>query len=336
MNNQTKTVGIAAALVRCTRYIIGIQLGLAMLSGSAAFAQDKMRVGKSGAEAFAFLPANIGAQIGIFKKHGLDVTVTVYGGGAKLQQGLASDAIDIGLGSGPEMVSIIKGSPVKAVAMMMAPPDLLVPVVRADGSVKSWDDLKGKRVAVSQITSLTGWLVKETARRKGWGPTGIQLVAVGDQRARIAALKTNQVEGMVIDIATALAYQKAGDGKLIDPFGKYIDNFIAHVVFASDKVIAEHPDRVKRFLAGWFETIKWMADNRDKTIELAKGMMNVDADIAGQVYDRLMPGFSRDGIFRDDGLKVLAQSYVDLGSVKTAPDMKPLYTEQFLPAKNAK
>ncbi len=90
-----------------------------------ANADDTLRVGKAVPEAFSFTPLDVGMQTGIFKKHGLDIQETAFAGDAKLQQGMASDSIDIGLGSGPAMAFIVKGAPVKAIAAMAGPPLLL-------------------------------------------------------------------------------------------------------------------------------------------------------------------------------------------------------------------
>ena len=100
-----------------------------------------------GASAFSFTPTNVGKEVGIFAKHGLDIDITGFGGDAKLQQAMAANAVDIGLGSGPGMAFIAKGSPVKGIAAMAGPPLIFALVVRADGSVKTIDDLKGRKVA---------------------------------------------------------------------------------------------------------------------------------------------------------------------------------------------
>src|SRR5689334_8057305 len=53
---------------------------------SIASAQEKLRVGKAVAESFAFIPLEVGLQHGLYKKHGLDIDITAFGGGARLQQ----------------------------------------------------------------------------------------------------------------------------------------------------------------------------------------------------------------------------------------------------------
>src|ERR1700677_4963238 len=125
------------------------------LSASVASANELLRVGNAGRESFSFTPANIGQATGIFAKHGLDLEIAGFGGDAKLQQAMAADAVDIGLGSGPGLAFIVKGAPVKAIAAMAGPPLLFAVVVRADGTVKSVDDLKGRRVAISTVGSAT-------------------------------------------------------------------------------------------------------------------------------------------------------------------------------------
>src|SRR6266487_2331968 len=161
------------------RCLIGALLLLAM-SGlpRAPAAAETLRVGKAVAEAFSFVPLDIGMRKGFFAKHGLEIEAIAFAGDARMQQAMASDSIDVLLGSGPAMAFIAKGSPIKGVAAMAGPPLLLAIVVRPDGP-KTVADLKGKTVSVSTAGSLTYWLVSETARRHGWGPNGINIAPMG-------------------------------------------------------------------------------------------------------------------------------------------------------------
>ena len=98
---------------------------------------------------------------------------------------------------------MVKGSPVKGIAAMADPPLTFALVVRNDNSIKSLDDLKGKKVGVSTVGSVTGWLVGEIARQKGWGYDGMQLTPIGDDATRVAALKTKSIDGAVVNLAVA-------------------------------------------------------------------------------------------------------------------------------------
>jgi ABC-type nitrate/sulfonate/bicarbonate transport system substrate-binding protein len=307
-------------------------LALVALAAPAG-AAEVLRVGKAVPEAFSFVPVDIGMHKGLFEKYGIEAETTAFAGDAKMQQAMASGSLDIALGSGPAMAFIVKGSPVKAIAAMAGRPLLLTLVVRNDDTVKSVPDLKGKRVSVSTVGSLTYWLVSETSRQQGWGPDGIIITPMGATAPQIAALKRKEIDGMVTDISTALSLERDGGMRILMRFGDLVKDFHIHVIFATNKAIAEKPDALRKFLKGWFDTIAFMRANKDETVAIAKDVIGKDADITARTYDTLMPMFSDDGKFNPKALAVLAKSYVELKVLDSEPDPKQLYTEAFLPSK---
>jgi NitT/TauT family transport system substrate-binding protein len=307
-----------------------LALACAVALAPVAHADETLRVGKAVGGAFSFVPLDIGMREGFFKQNGIAIDEYNSTGDAKLQQAMAADSIDMALGSGPGMAFIVKGSPVKAVAAMAGPPLLLMIVVRPDGP-KTVADLKGKKVSVSTVGSLTYWLVSETSRQQGWGPDGITIVPMGDAPPQVAALERGDIDGAVVDISTALTLEKQGKGRILMRFGDIVKDFHIHVIFATDKLIASKPDAIRGFLKGWFETIAFMHHNKAATVEIAAQVMNKDPDITSRSYDELMPMFSDDGKFNPKALATLAKSYVALKLLPTEPDMSKLYTEAFLP-----
>jgi NitT/TauT family transport system substrate-binding protein len=294
-------------------------------------AAPKLLVGKAVPEAFSFVPLDVGMRQGIFAKHGLEIESIAFAGDARMQQAMASDSLDIALGSGPAMAFIAKGAPIKGVAAMAGPPLLLAIVVRPDGP-KTVADLKGKTVSVSTAGSLTYWLVSETSRRQGWGPTGITIAPMGGMPGQIAALKRGDTDGIIMDIGNAFDLEKRGEGRILVRFNE-IKDFHIHVIFATDKVIAGRPEAVRAFLAGWFETIAFMRGNKDATVKIAMEITNKDQEITAKSYDELMPMFSDTGRFDPAALETLRKSYVELKLLPSEPDMATLYTEAFLPKK---
>jgi ABC-type nitrate/sulfonate/bicarbonate transport system substrate-binding protein len=303
----------------------------ALLVGPKASAQEKLRVGKAVAEAFAFLPLDVGVRAGIFKRHGLDVEITSFGGGARLQQALAADSIDIGVSAGPELALLERGAPVKGVAMPFGPPVYLMLLVRADGPVKTAADLKGRKIGVSSARSLTGWLAVELSRQQGWGARGIELVG-SPPRTSLASIKTGQIDGMVTDITFALRAEQAREGRILLGFGDLVRDFHTHIIYAANKLIAAKPDTVRRFNAGWFDTIAYMRANKAETVKVAISVLELPEEIASPTYDKLMPVFSTDGKFDDKALATLGRSFVDLELLPSKPkDMRRHVTEEFLP-----
>src|SRR5262249_43860232 len=100
------------------------------VSAHPAPAQTKVRVGQPQAGTFQFVPLQVGIEAGIFHKHGIDLEVISFGGGPRVQQAIAAGAIDIGIGSGPELAFVAQGAPeirVPAIAGSPSPGPLSVP-----------------------------------------------------------------------------------------------------------------------------------------------------------------------------------------------------------------
>jgi NitT/TauT family transport system substrate-binding protein len=316
--------------MRKSKSLFVLCAALAMLALPAS-AQQTLRVGKAVTNAFTFTPLDVGMKAGIFKEHGLAIDEYNFGGSAKLQQGLASNSIDIGIGSGPELSFVAKGAPVLGVAAMAGKPALLCLVVSDKDGIKTVADLKGKTVSSSTVGSLTTWLVRELSRQQGWGPDGIKLAYLGEEPEQLSALLTGQTQGATVQIAAGYRLEEENRGRILYRFGDIAPHFIIHVIYARKALIASDPDVIRKFLAAWFETIKYMETHKDQVVDVAAPIMGVSPALAGRAYDELMPTFSRDGKFDPEALKVLARSYVEMDLLPKEPDMSTLITENFLP-----
>jgi ABC-type nitrate/sulfonate/bicarbonate transport system substrate-binding protein len=297
---------------------------------SAALAAEKVRVGKSVGQPFAFAPVEIGAAEGIWAKHDIDVETIVFAGDAKLQQGLVAGSVDFGLGSGPAMGFLAKGVPAKAVAVLANEPLSMGLIVGASGAIKTPQDLKGTKIGVTTAGSLSDWLARELSRKLGFGSNGIEPVALGAMTAMLAAMKRGQIDGVVLSSSQGYQLEKSGDGRLLLEFGTYIKDFHTHVIYATDDMIKTRPDQVRRFLAGWKETIAFMVANKAETVRVARQVTGLDEAIESREYDDVMPMMSRDLRFSAKALDVIGDSFPEMNILPAKPDMRTLYTEEFL------
>jgi ABC-type nitrate/sulfonate/bicarbonate transport system substrate-binding protein len=312
-------------------------IAAAMLAGAAALpapatAAETLRIGKSVPEAFVFLPVDVGVRNGLFKKHGLDIDIRGFGGSAKLIQGLTSGGLDIGLGSGPDMAYTEKGAPLKAVGVIVEEPYIVL--LANPRTVAKPADVRGKSIGMGGPSSLTGWLFAQLRKAEKINPDEITPVSIGGSATSFAALKSGQIDAMVTDLTFALRAEQGGQAKIVSHLGDYAKAFITNVVFATEPLLATKPDTVRAFLAGWYDSVKFMRDNKAATVKIAMEVLNLDEAIAARAYDELVPTLSTDGRFDPKALDVLKHSYVDLKILPQAPaDMGRLYTEAFLPAR---
>src|SRR5262249_14369894 len=159
--------------------------------------------------------------------------------GARMQQALAAKSIDMGFAGGTDLAAIYKGAPAKAVAAIGGPPLDFGVTVRADGPIRGIDDLRGRKIGVTTLASLTAWLTGEMSRQLGWGGEGVTRVAVGSMSASVAMLKTKQIDGFTSDMGNALALERIGDGRVLIQLGTVIKDFHTFMAYARTGVMTE-------------------------------------------------------------------------------------------------
>jgi NitT/TauT family transport system substrate-binding protein len=320
--------------MRGRNFVTALVTAAALLcAGRDAQALDKVNVGKSVATAFVFATLEVGQSAKIWESVGLDLAITEFRGDAQLQQGLETGGVDIGLGSGPSMGFHAKGAHSVAVASLSAGPQDMALLVAKNGPVKSVGDLRGKQVGVTTAGSLTDWLTRELARREGWGSEGLMPVALGELRSRLAAMNNGEISGIVCEASAAYQIEADGPGKVLLLFGDMVKDFHAHVIFASETLIAKNPDLVRRFLQGWFKTVAYIKSHKAETVAVIGHQLKLDAKIANESYDHETPVMSDNGLFDAAALEVIRRSLKELGIMDRMPDAKELYTDQFIPVK---
>jgi len=310
-----------------------ILIALWMAPASAA---EELRVGKAVAFAWTFTPLDVGIQTGIFAKHGLEIEASAFNGDAKMQQGLTSDSIDVGIGGGPGMAFMVKGAPAKAVGAMAGIPRNMAVMVGYDSPIKTVDDLKGKKLGVTTAGSLTEWIGRRIGTQKGWGPAGITTVPIGGMPPARAAIKTNQIDGYITSQEIGISLEEAREWRVITSAAPFVDHFITHVFFVRDDVIAKRPQVVKAFLQGWQDTIAFMKNNKAKTVEITSKVTDISHSVIERAYDEQIGIFSEDLTFDPEAMTVLKQSFIEMGLLKEIPDDKAMLTTQFLPVKAGK
>jgi NitT/TauT family transport system substrate-binding protein len=281
-----------------------------LLAASGAQATDKLRVGKAVQVGWTFTICEVAVDQGIFAKYGIEAEIIPFAGEAKLMQGFAADAVDVGVGSGPGMVFNTKGSPIHAVA-----------------------DLKGKSLSVSSPGSLTEWLVKRIAVQEGWGPDGIKPVAVNSGSPQVAALKTHQVDGMMSSTEQGYAFEETGQGRIIVTMNKYAPVFIAHVIEAQKSLVEKNPDLVERFLKAYFATIAFIKTHKDVDVAIASKVLGSSLAVESRTYDAQVSMLLDDGRFDPAAIEVIKDSFIEMGQLGQRPSTDQLLTTRFVPVK---
>jgi NitT/TauT family transport system substrate-binding protein len=308
-----------------------IVLLAALVAGRTALADDRLRVGTPEPTAFVFAAVDVGIDTGIFAKYGLTIERIDFAGGAKLHQAMAAGALDIIVGTGSDLLFVVRGAPERGVAAYANDLNSLSIVARADDVVKTLADVRGKTVGTTTTGSFTSWIGKQIATSQGWGPDGIKLAYLGAQSGLVAGLMAKNVDAIVGTSAGGLLLEAEGRGRVIVRAGDMITEFIADIIYASDPLMTEHPDQLRRYLRAWFDIMRFMKENKAETIRLTQKDTHLPDKIAAQIYDTEIPTFFTDGHFNRKNLAAVKQSLIDVGVVETMPPDDALITEKFLP-----
>ena len=297
------------------------------------WAADKVRVGKAADNAWTFSTLEVGNETGIFAKNGLDVDIVALAGDAKLQQALAAGSLDFGLGSGPSMAFAAKGAPAIAVAAFAGAPKNLSVVVPEDSPIKTVKELKGKTLSVTTRGSLTEWLVKRLSIAEGWGPDGVKTAALGTYSAALAALRTHEIDGMMTAIESGYSLEEKHAARIIVDMGQFAPEFITHVVFARKQLVHDNPALVRKFLKGFFDVLAFMRANRQQTIDITSKVLNLSKAVTAKTYDYEISMFSHDGRFDPAAVKVIKDSFIEMGILPKKPPDSAIFTTEFVPVK---
>ena len=214
----------------------------------------------------------------------------------------------------------------------MRPTRSLLAVLK-DSPIKKAEDLKGKIVSVSSKGSLTYWLAQELSRQLGWGTAGFTIAPLGTTAAQTAALKTHEIDGMIVEANAGYRLEEDGSGRVLVQFGDRIKTFHIYILYAQSRLRRERsrggarvPGRLVRYHH------LHATPTATETIDIVRRTANVSPAIATRDYDELMGMFNRTGKFDPKALAVLARSFVEMGTLPSEPDMQSLVTEKYLPA----
>ena len=162
------------------RFIIAAALILAAFSGSAR-AETTLIVGDQKGNARAVMEA-----AGVLKDVPYKIEWKEFAAAAPLLEALGAGALDSGLvGDAPFTFAAAANVPVKAIGAIRQTGDGLAVLVPKDSAIKSFDDLKGKKIATGR-GSIGHQLILAALESKGWTTSDVQIVFLAPSDAKVA------------------------------------------------------------------------------------------------------------------------------------------------------
>ncbi len=262
---------------------------------------EPMIVGVSG-PSINMMYAFVTRDAKLWQKHNSDPRVVIFEAGSILAQAMLSGEVKMSISSGPAVIaSRSQGAETIIVAAFVN--TLPYSLVSAKAITK-WDQLKGKRIAISRFGSGTDTAIRLALRKFGLDPVkDITILQLGSQPDRIMALAAGSIEATLVSPPLDLTAKKQGYNILLN----LADLGIAYpqqVIETTDRFIRENPQGIKNFLKGYIEGVRYAATHKDETKKLiAKYLKVADAELLEATYQSYLQVTDYSGYAKLDGVQ---------------------------------
>jgi NitT/TauT family transport system substrate-binding protein len=273
---------IVAGLAIATVLVAAAACGSSGSSGStgASGAPSSVKVGVIPIVDVA--PIYLGKQKGFFSSRGIDLILESGQGGAAIVPGVVSGQFQFGFSNVTSlMVAVTKNVPIRAIANGVASTgkqgeDFGGVVVSKDSPIQTAKDLAGKKVAVNTLKNIGDTSVRESVRKAGGDPSGIQFVEMPFANMPAALTKGDIDAAWVVE--PVLASVKAQGGRVIaSNFVDVASDLTVALYFTSDKLAKENPQLVAKFVEAMKESLAYADSHPDEVRQILTTYTKIDA-----------------------------------------------------------
>ena len=266
-------------------------------------------------------------RAGSFERHGIKLNPVFIPGGVTALQSLMAKELFIELTAGPAAVRAwARGG--KEITFIGAVGNRLDYVLVTVPSVRNAEELKGKRVGVSQLGASPDFIARLGLRQMGLNPErDVTIIPIGSPGERWAALNAGHVHASLFQPPFTLRARKAGFLTLLD-FSTLDFPYILSGVLTTRSFIRSDRDTVMNFMRGLADGMDFYRDekNKDRVIrflgEYYKSNAVEELEETRSVYMKMTPGLpvvtvkSIENVIRDDkdlsGLGLKPEEMLDL------------------------
>jgi NitT/TauT family transport system substrate-binding protein len=224
------------------------------------------------------------AEMGFFERAGLDVTLTPLSNGAAIAAGVASGAIDIGIGNVLSIEAAYKkGIPLTIIApaainIDSAPSNVLL--VAKNSPLKTARDLNGKVVGINPLKGIGELMASAWIDKNGGDSTTVKFIEVNFQQSE-GVLAQGRADAST-GVEPFITLSKATTRVFANTYAVLGENYLITAFFAASPWAQAHPDVVARFAAAIRQTADWANKNQTKSAEILSKYAKLDADVVKQ------------------------------------------------------
>lgn len=212
-------------------------------------------------------PLWLAVDAGLFKKEGLQVEARLIESSLGVGALLSDEVKFAAMGGSESLAAAVNGADLVALAT-------LSPVypykLEVRNSIKSPEDLKGKKLGISRIGSSSDSATRAALRKLGLNPdTDVTLVQVGSLAARMAALFSGNLDGAVAALPDTLKIEAQGYHPIIDLAAQRLPA-VNNTLVARRGWVNSHKEETQKYVNGVVDGIRLAKSDKAQTVEVMK------------------------------------------------------------------
>lgn len=248
-----------------------------------SYPQEKIRVGY-GAVSIQSSLVWIANQRGLFAKYGPAPEIVYIPGGSTNIQALLSGNLDLTqLTGAPGAAANLEGADIVYIAVFS---DKLNYQLVTRPEIKSVEQLKGAKLGISRFGSSADFGLRAILKKLGLDPTkDVTILQIGDEPARLAAVKSGNIDGTVMNAPFGTEAEKQKLNVLADSLKMGIPFFNTGLL-GSRRFLERQEGKVLNFLRAYLEAIKILKTERDYSLKAISQFTRVkDLKVIEEGYD---------------------------------------------------
>jgi len=248
-------------------------------------------------------------EVGIFKKHGLDLdTIFINGSVRGIQSLIAGDLGYTGAVGTAVINAKLAGGDVAIIQSQM---NTLPYFIIGNANIKSPEGLKGRSAAVHIPGTSADFAMRLALTKVGITYKDIKAITVGGAPARLAAVTQGQTDFTVVTDGERIQGEKMGLKVIID-MAKLNVPFQFNCSVTTRKKIRENPDEVRRVVWSMAEAIHFFKTNKEESIRVM------------QKYTRGLPRDVLEGAHAANSELLVEDTYPTIDGLKMTLEVQAL------------
>lgn len=211
-------------------------------------------------------PLFIGIEKGFFKQQGVDLEIQWFDAAQPIAVATASNKVDVGAtGITAGLYNMVAGGQNLAIVADKGQEHegysssaVLVRTDLWEQGVQKIEDLKGKKVGITQTGSTYHYMIGRLLEEKGLSLSDVSLTPLKSMTGLMESLKGGQVDAIILNEPNITKVIKAGYGKLVTQVGDVIDYQTSAIFFSPN--FMNDKDAGVRFLKGYIQAVRYYYD----------------------------------------------------------------------------